>query len=75
VVEASEPPIYLVEDPAQRTLTCVPEWRMANIMDKGTSFREITIKSEARGYGRRKLHDFNAVSEATPKVIVSCDRE
>jgi hypothetical protein len=66
VIEAEAMPLQTF---VQRTLSCMAEWRMPDIMDKRKRFGQIFIEAERTGHVTRDLLDFYGVSQPAAKVV------
>jgi len=53
----------------------VAEGRMADVVDQGQRFDQVTVQSELGGDGTRDLRDFDGVGQAIAKVVGVAARE
>jgi len=53
----------------KRLLSCVAEWRMADVVDQCQRFYKIDVQSQLRGNGAGDLRNFNGVGQAVAEVV------
>jgi hypothetical protein len=66
VVEA---PAMTLEAMVQCTLTGMPKWRVADVVNQSKRLRQIFIQSKRRGNGPGNLRNLNGVGQAAAKMI------
>jgi len=61
--------------PVQRTLSGVPKWRMADVMNQGQRLGQVFMQAKRSRSGARYLRDLDGVGKPTAKVVRSATGE